>query len=294
MGMLHLGVDNARVRGGDDSDSNSDALSDVDVHNGDAGDHDLDLGADYDGREGQPPGGGLPGRGRRRAPRTGTGEWFFMHRADPISPGHPVTILEACHWLASLKSRSRMTDDVVDSVCLMISKFLLPDGNLFPTSYHMVKATLGVENSKTYTDHICDKCWSVFPKLSPDEFADHVDDTCLASGLPGCLGGVCGNPRFDQTDTGVVLPKRSVYQFSIEETVRDLLEVTLSDWDQVSAQRMADFEQPETFWGSPAGAALDESCGHLFSRPPAGEIAVNFALGTTCTSAVGCDARLHF
>lgn len=218
-------------------------------------------------------------RRQRRAPKAGTGEWFRVHRAEPILPGHAVTIVEACHWLASLKSSSRMTDDALDKVCLMVSKFLLPPGNLFPTSYHMVKATLGVENSKACTDHICDKCWSVFPKLREEDFAEHANDVCQASGLPGCVGGVCGNARFETSEVGTVLPKRSFYQFSVEETVRDLLEVTLGNWDQVHAQRRADFQQAATFWGSPAGRQLDAACGHKFSNPPDGEIAVNFALG---------------
>lgn len=226
-----------------------------------------------------PDDGAPPAQRPRRAPKAGTGEWFRVHRADPILPDHDVTIVEACHWLATLKSASRMTDDAVDKVCLMVSKFLLPSGNLFPTSYHMVKATLGVENSKACTDHICDNCWSVFPRLPAAEFPAHADDVCQASGLPGCIGGVCGNPRFDRSETGAVTPKRSIYQFDVAETVRDLLEVTLDNWDQVKAQRDVDFGQPATFWGSPAGKQLDAACGYKFSNPPVGEIAVNFALG---------------
>lgn len=268
LGLVDTGHQFGRARGGLESDTDSDT--------------ELDHDAPPDGALGNEP---VPepalgqGHVHHRAPKAGTGEWFFMHRAEPICPGHSVTIVEACHWLATLKSSTRMTDEVVDQFCLMVSKFLLPPGNLFPTSYHMVKATLGVENSKACTEHICDKCWSVFPRLHHSEFENHAEDVCQATGIPGCLGGVCGNPRFERTETGTVLPKRCLYQFNIADTVRDLLEVSLSDWDQVAAQRAADFNQPETFWGSPAGKQLDASCGHLFSNPPPGEVAVNFALG---------------
>lgn len=218
-----------------------------------------------------------------RMPKAGTGAWFRMHRTQPICPGHSVSIAEACHWLATLKSSSRMTDEAVDKVCMMVSKFLLPSGNFFPSSYHMVRTTLGVDDSRLYTDHICDKCWSVFPRLPAAELSAHANDVCQASGHPGCLHGTCGNPRFEQSETGNVLPRRSIYQFGVGETVRDLLETALENWEQVKTQRAADFGQPETFWGSPAGKQLDAACGNLFSNPPYGEIAVIFALGAVPT-----------
>jgi len=221
---------------------------------------------------------------RRRALKAGTGKWFLANRAKPIAPDHPVTIIEACHWLATLKSSSRMTDDALDKVCQMIHKFLLPEGNLFPPSYHIVKATLGVDSSAGCTDHICDKCWSVFPRVHAADFAAHEDDVCQATGLPGCLSGPCGNPRFSKSETGVLAPNRSFYQFDVTETVRDLLEVAFSNLPEVLAQRRADFEDPATFWGSPAGAQLDAACGHKFSIPAEDELAIVFALGATCVA----------
>lgn len=223
-----------------------------------------------------------PGTGhplRPRALKAGTGRWFLANRAKPIAPDHPVTIIEACHWLATLKSSSRMTDEAVDKTCQMIHKFLLPDGNLFPPSYHIVKATLGVDSSAACTDHICDKCWTVFPRLSPADFAAHADDVCKAVGLPGCLTGPCGNPRFTKSETGVIAPTRSFYQFDIAETVHDLLEVAFGNLPEVLAQRRADFNNPATFWGSPAGSQLDAACGHKFTNPAEGELAMVFALG---------------
>lgn len=230
---------------------------------------------------------------RRRAIKAGTGRWFLSNRAKPITPDHSVSIIEACHWLATLKSSSRMTDEAVDKICLMIHKFLLPEGNYFPPSYHIVKATLGVDSSAACTDHICDKCWSVFPRLSPASFAAHADDVCNAVGLPGCLSGPCGNPRFNKSETGVLAPKRSFYQFDVADTVHDLLEVAFGNLPEVLAQRRADFSDPATFWGSPAGKQLDTACGHKFTNPAEGEVAMVFSLGMApCRHAAACCIQI--
>jgi len=219
------------------------------------------------------------GARRRRRPRVGTGEWLRENRALPLHDTCDVTIVEACHWLATLKSSCRMTDEAIDKICLMVSKFLLPEGNHFPPSYHLVKATLGMDSSKSCTEHICDKCWSVFPHLSHADFSAHAHDTCTATGVLGTADGVCGNRRFNISDTGVITPKRCLYQFDVQETVTDLLEVSLSDLQEVKAQRAADFADQATFWGSPAGRSLDAACGQKFSNPAAGEVAMVFSLG---------------
>lgn len=220
-----------------------------------------------------------PGHRQEEAPRhmhdaplkRGTGAWLRSCRAQPIHPGSPVTVLQAAYWLGTMKNENRVTDEVIDRLCGMIHKLLLPPGNLFPPSYHMVKAVLEVESSTACAKHICDKCWSVFPHLEHADYSACSDAECTR---PGCC-----NKRFTVSDSGVVVPKRTMYQFDVRDTVLDLLDPVWADLDPYLRQREADFGDSATFWGSPAGQSIDKATGYKFSQPGPNEVAIPFGLG---------------
>lgn len=218
-------------------------------------------------------------------PRRGTGAWLRANRDKPITPGHHVTVVQACYWLAIMKNEHRVTDEVVDRVCAMMHHLILPKGNLYPSSYHMVKAVLGVESSAACVQHICDKCWSVFPPMETSEYQANSDAVCTNKG--------CGHPRFNVTESGTAQPRRSMYHFDVRETVLDLMDPLFGQLDDYKAQRMLNFENSCSFWASPAGRLIDQSTGYKFSRPAADEIAIPFSLGAPrlCLCHYVCMAR---
>lgn len=219
-----------------------------------------------------------PGHRQAAAPllgepiKRGTGAWLRSRRSDPIHPGSSVTILQAAYWLGTMKNENRVTDEVIDRICGMVHKLLLPKGNLFPTSYHMVKAVLEVEASSACARHICDQCWTLFPHMDQADYSASSDAVCTQLG--------CGNQRFNVSDTGVVVPKRTMYQFDVRDTVLDLMDPIWSDLEAYLKQRQEDFADDATFWGSPAGRCLDQAAAFKFSQPGPDEVAIPFGLGT--------------
>lgn len=230
----------------------------------------------------------LAGAAQPRLKR-GTGAWLRQERHRPISEGHDVTVVQACYWLASMKNDHRVTDTVIDQICAMMHHLILPKGNLYPASYHMVKAVLDVEASAARTSHICDKCWTVFPHLPPAAYASHTGTICAAEG--------CGNLRFNVSETGAVTPKRNIYCFDVRETVLDLMDPLLDNLETYKKQRHKAFQDGASYWASPAGQHVDKKTGYKFSNPPPGEIAIPFSMGKhpththVCVASIQCPAN---
>lgn len=173
-------------------------------------------------------------------------------------------------WIAQLKSLFRIQDVVVDTWCRFIHYLLLPDGNLFPPSFHLVKAVLDVPDVSSVTRHVCPQCWELFPELDPSDHQHHLEDTC---GTPGCT-----QPRFDVDLTGKGVPVRSVFYFGEEASLKDLL---LQPGLLMSIQeaRAAAIEDKTSFINSPAGKALDKAYGNKITNPDPGEVVLLFGLG---------------
>ena len=204
-------------------------------------------------------------------PKMGSGAWYYQHRTKKIVLGHSVSCLQACVWLATMKTEYRVTDVVIDMICAMIHLFILPPGNYFPTSYHIVKAVLAVDACAASVHHICDKCWTLYRPLPPDEYKANANAVCENEG--------CSNPRFVVSDTGVVSPQRCLYHFDVRLSLFDLLDPLWDRLDEIVQQRQINFGDPSTFWGSPAGRQLDQACRYKFSRPADDELAIMLSLG---------------
>ena len=219
-----------------------------------------------DDSDGTDEGGGL---------KRGTARWYRQKRYHFITEGSTVTVLKAAYWVALMKSQLRVTDIVIDTVCAMIHYLLLPAGNMFPPSYHLVRSVLGVPHSSTVTRHVCDKCWSLFPDLDPLEWAAHANEVCETPG--------CNNDRFEVPTSGPPKAKRNVYYFGDRASIVDLI-CKPGVYDAITSNREKSFDEEGTFWASPAGKALDEACGFKFSAPAADEFAVLVTLGATSLS----------
>ena len=170
--------------------------------------------------------------------------------------------------MATDKSARRMFDAAVNDVCALNHHLLLPRGNLFPPSYHIIKAILDVPAASTYERHLCTGCWRVFPWLPSAKWHAQHDDTCAA----------CGTRRFNIGLGGQVTARRLDWHFGVEDTMRSVLSVP-GILARVAETRADDFERPWTFWGSPAGRALDCACNCKFSNPAEGEIAMAWSFG---------------
>ena len=69
--------------------------------------------------------------------------------------GTPFSVLQTCFWIAQMKYDFRISDAAIDAFCCLIHYLLLPAGNLFPPSYHVVKAFLGVSDGLQCVCHVC-------------------------------------------------------------------------------------------------------------------------------------------
>ena len=192
-------------------------------------------------------------------------------------------MLYAC-WL---EMENRISDHAFDTLCNFFANVVFGqvDGNMFPPSYHLVKAVVEVPPASSCRYHICDKCWTIFPPTRPEEHKQHATDVCGQEG--------CGNDRFKKTIHNKTVPsqKRCVYDFGIEETVTDLLSATSDLLAQLELNRKADFSDPASFLSSPAGQMLDARCGYRISNPRPNEIVVLLSLGTLSSLAGGCRCQ---
>lgn len=211
----------------------------------------------------------------RGSPVKRTGAWYYYHRQCPILPGHQTTVMQACFSMCMLKDQHRVPDVVVDKLCGYIHHVLLPPENKFPSSYHLMKAVAAVPAGSSTASDLCDKCWRVYPQPSPDLPPPPTDDSCLT----------CGAPRFKESQNGCRVPRRQMYNFGAEQTVVDLI-TKPGMVEAILDSRRDSWTQQHSFWGSPAGKALDAACGGVFQlHGPVGEIpavlAIAFTLGTS-------------
>ena len=207
-----------------------------------------------------------------KAPRRDTAAYLNFFLASTLFAGHAVKVREVAVWLARLASEHRITNSAMDSFCQMVHFLLLPEGNLFPKSYHMLRGALAVEDSHDCERHICDACWELFPDIPGDSHAVHADEVCQRPG--------CNNPRFKRGPGGHVTPKRSAFYFGDKETFVDL--VCKPDMlPAMLSHRKEAFKDPESFWNSPAGRELNARCGNKFDETSieADEFAVLVSLG---------------
>lgn len=167
-----------------------------------------------------------------------------------------------------MKSVCRLTDTAVDMICSFIHYLLLGPGNLFPPSYHLVKAVLDVPSSISFIEHVCDSCWMLYPQLQPEQYQAHRAECCVH----------CDNPRFEVGVGGKPMAKRSVYYFDEEQTLIDLL-AKPGVLDDILETRGEAWDQPWTYWGSPAGRDADRRSNYKFSNPAEGDCAVLVSFG---------------
>lgn len=202
--------------------------------------------------------------------------WWYRNRRSPIVPGHRVTVVQAAYWVAMMKRELRISDAATDAQCRLIHYLLLPADNLFPPSYYLVKAVLGVASDVQCIRHVCDTCWALLPDLDPADY--QKEDHCHQ----------CGRTRFSKDTTGLLSPRRSVYYFGDRECLMHLL-TTPGMLESIVAHRAASSDDPCSFLNTPAGRALDAACGFKFTNPGLMELAIMFTLGTAPQARCGAS-----
>lgn len=198
----------------------------------------------------------MPLQRRRRKTRLTVAD-LHRDRLDPVcSLPHlqSVSILQAACWLMDLKtSCGHVTDGVINCICGLVHKLLLPAGNRWPPSLHFVRAILEVPDASHFEDHVCCECWRVFTRLPRAAWDAHADDVC-----------VCGHMRFSVGTNGVPRPVRVAYVLPVAAVVARLVS------DPINAAHLFEnrlWDDPASFWGSPGGKQLDADYDYLFSRP---------------------------
>lgn len=202
--------------------------------------------------------------------RRGTAAWYHRMREEPIYPGNAFTVLTVCYWISCMKTMFRVPNTVIDLWCKFVHILLLPQGNMFPPSFYLVKAVLGVPELKSVERHVCPLCWTLYPDVGPDKLDGHANDKCTT---PGCSGVRCIHDL-----TGKPIPTRKAYYFGESKTVRSLLREP-GFLDQLKDAQKRARADPASFWRTPAGRSLDKACGYKFTKPRNDEIAVLFSFG---------------
>lgn len=217
-----------------------------------------------------------------KPPRSDTGAYLHYSLAEFIHDDHEVTVREVTVWLAKLASDHRLPNAAMDSLCQMVHFLLLPPGNLFPRSYHMLRCALAAEDSHSCESHVCDECWKVFPAIPAGSHAEHADEVCARPG--------CDNTRFKRGPGGHVSPKRSAFFFGDEDTFADLASKPHM-LPAILQHRKEALDDPESFWCSPAGKELNMKCRNKFDQTDINgdEFAVLVSLGASLACAQ-CDA----
>ena len=206
-------------------------------------------------------------------PTKRSGAWYRYHRQCPIWPGHGTTVMQACFSMCMLKDQHRVPDVVVNKLCGYIHNVILEPGNMFPPSFHLLKAVAGVPAGNSTAVDLCDRCWQLYPVLSSDAPMPPVDDACRQ----------CGAARYKDALNGCRVPRRQLFNFGARQTVVDLI-TKPGMVEAVLDSRRDAWTQQHSFWGSPAGRALNDACGDAFQvTTPPGEIpdemAIAFCLG---------------
>lgn len=204
-----------------------------------------------------------------------TGAWYHYHRVCPLLPGHDTTVMQACFSMCMLKDQHRVPDVVVDKICGYIHHVLLPSGNMFPPSYHLMKAVAAVPPATSTAVDVCDSCWAVYPHPPSDQHPSTEATTCDR----------CGAARYKDASHGRRVPCRQMYNFGARQTAIDLITRPGMAHAIVDSRREA-WSRPESFWASAAGQALNRSCGGVFQLPgPNGDVpdklAIAFTLGVS-------------
>ena len=158
--------------------------------------------------------------------------------------------------MCMLKDQHRVPDIVVDKLCGYIHHVLLDRGNLFPPSYHLMKAVAGVVPASSTASDLCPTCWSLYPPPHDGDHPPPLDSACPK----------CGTTRYKDAIHGRRVPRRQVFNFGVRQTVVDLL-TRPGMIEAILDSRREAWTQEESFWGSPAGRALNQSCGKLFEIP---------------------------
>lgn len=215
-------------------------------------------------------------RAAPKPPKKKSGAWYRHHLFTAITPEHDVCVLDISYWLAQWKSQHRVGDGAVDELCEMIHHLLLPEDNLVPPSYHLIRCALGVPKADDSVRHVCDSCWSVFPPLAAGHVPDHKADVCATPG--------CQKPRFRLGSSKQAIPNRRAWFFGETETFSDLV----SKEGMVEAMlsyRLQTWDDPDGVWASPAGKLLNHHC-----RGVLGNTDIDDVIAVPCTLGMSCPA----
>lgn len=169
-----------------------------------------------------------------------------------------------------MKTAFRVTDVAIDLWCRLVHFILLPHGNLFPPSFHLMKAVLAVPDARSVTRHVCTSCWKLYPDTRRPASVPDAHERCQTPGCPGV--------RYTPDLAGRLIPDRSVYYFGASQTVGELIRQP-GILKQLKAERENALEDKTSFLYSPAGRALDKATGFRFTKPRNDEFALLLTIG---------------
>ena len=85
----------------------------------------------------------------------------------------------------------QLTRECADEVCMSV-KASMPQPNIFPRSFHILKAIMGTDDASSYTFHVCKNECHAWEWLARSEWASKWDDKCPKCGTPRFKASTCG------------------------------------------------------------------------------------------------------
>ena len=176
---------------------------------------------------------GVPEMGRE-----GTIPWYLSRLQHRLCEGSPVTLLQYCYQLLTLKQSSSVTDKFVDQL-LRMQAHSMPKPNCYPPSLYIVRR-LVVQDSQGTPDkfeyHVCPNECLVYPQCPRSDWEEHYDDECPK----------CHEPRFSHSPAAPCKPQKRFWYFGVRNMVQML--ANNPHWNRLRGQGRN--SRPGDYWGS--------------------------------------------
>lgn len=235
--------DDASLDGGEASDSGSEFDSDEDEEDSD---HSDDSGYSSDGNSDD----GEVGAGCRKA-RRGSAAWWQEQKDKPIFEGAVLTVLQTAFVLLSLKGSAGMRSTLLDMLCRLMHSTILPAGNLFPPSVHILRKLVGCKSLRHYEHHTCINDCHTWDPLPEKDYQAHGDDTCPC----------CKEKRFRVGNGGRLRPRKVYWDFGLKNIISGRM-FGNEEWRAARATERV--YEPYSFFGAGEFRRLNE----LFALDP--------------------------
>ena len=115
--------------------------------------------------------------------------WYKRHLQYAVYSNCIMSLAQmGAMWMQHAVQLSR---ECADGVCMSV-KASMPQPNIFPRSFHILKAIMGTDDASNYTFHVCKNECHAWEWLDRSQWASKWDDKCPKCGTPRFKASMCG------------------------------------------------------------------------------------------------------